>query len=751
MDLSKCAFLLLSFLITLKMTRAHEKRALLKSYEKPPEEILYNTFFGEKLPFDYTESLVNLLLLITNSLNECTPVFLYDKTVDISFFGRLFKDLSIPYVHGYTGGSNESMKHLAQTTDNKCVSYVLFVEDIMKSRDIIGPQNYHKVVIIVKSSQWKVYDFLESEIGQSFMNVLVIAKSISRFEDEYERELPYVLYTHNLCIDSTGSSTHQVLASWVNGSLTRPDLDFFPKKMKNGFSTHRFTIAIAEQPPFTIKKKDYDEMEWDGIEPRLLKLLGETYNFTVEYREAANIKQLGSAKSVIAELKNNKADIGIGGLYIVSDVLNNIDISQGHSQDCAAFISLASTALPRWRAIMGPFQWTVWLALTLTYLFAIFPLAFSDRHSLKYLLETPEEMENMFWYVFGTFTNCFAFGGSKSWGKSDKAATRILIGFYWIFTIIVTACYTGSIIAFVTLPVFPETVDTVTQLLSGHYQIGTLDKGGWEYWFLNSSDPATTKLLRNVQYVPDIESGIKNTTSAFFWSYAFLGSKAHLDYLVRLNFTTSSKRGVLHISTECFVPYSVAFAFIDDSIFSDILNVGIQRAIEGGLIKKLDSDVRWTFMRSATGKLLQANNVGSSKLLSTEDRALALDDTQGMFLLLGFGYLIGATSLLSEWLGGCFHLCKRKIRRFSTAVSLMSNRRTYDIPTPREKRDSIQYGVSKVVFDGEHEDQESVDITIKTIEAEIDRAFNFEEIFGEQSSYHSEIQEELKDTRSTDG
>lgn len=77
---------------------------------------------------------------------------------------------------------------------------------------------------------------------------------------------------------------------------------------------------------------------------------------------------------------------------------------------------------------MGPFQWTVWMSLTLIYLFAIFPLAFSDRHSLKYLLETPEEMENMFWYVFGTFTNCFSFVGKKSWSKSDKMATRLLIG-----------------------------------------------------------------------------------------------------------------------------------------------------------------------------------------------------------------------------------------------------------------------------------------------------------------------------------
>lgn len=50
----------------------------------------------------------------------------------------------------------------------------------------------------------------------------------------------------------------------------------------------------------------------------------------------------------------------------------------------------------------------------------------------------------------------------------------ILLGFYWLFTIIITSCYTGSIIAFVTLPMYPAVIDTVSQLLDGGYQVGIL-------------------------------------------------------------------------------------------------------------------------------------------------------------------------------------------------------------------------------------------------------------------------------------
>lgn len=65
------------------------------------------------------------------------------------------------------------------------------------------------------------------------------------------------------------------------------------------------------------------------------------------------------------------------------------------------------------------------------------------------------------------------------------------------------------------------------------------DRGGWEKWFLNSSDPDTEKLLKKLELVPNVAAGIRNTTKAFFWPYAFLGSKAELEYIVQANFTVT--------------------------------------------------------------------------------------------------------------------------------------------------------------------------------------------------------------------
>lgn len=64
---------------------------------------------------------------------------------------------------------------------------------------------------------------------------------------------------------------------------------------------------------------------------------------------------------------------------------------------------------------------------------------------------------------------------------------------------------------------------------------------------------------------------------------------------------------------------------------------------------------------------------GSLKINSIEEKGLTLEDTQGMFLLLGAGFLIAATALISEVMGGFSKRC-RSIRR-----NIRSTRRSKDV------------------------------------------------------------------------
>ncbi|XP_046401555.1 ionotropic receptor 21a [Ischnura elegans] len=343
-----------------------------------------------------------------------------------------------------------------------------------------------------------------------------------------------------------------------------------------GVDKHLKIIAM-EQPPFTLTRLDG---RWVGIEVRFLEILSKSLNFTFDVTTAGKTLAAPTATwtssdaAVVVELAAGVADLGIGGVHLTPETeFKDADVRSvfPHSQDCGAFITQASVALPRHRAIMGPFHWKVWLALTVAYLFGSIPLAILSSTSRYFSSMQPRSvvpsavdraeadegclcrvgrtlrstcrtikwlvrkivfvilrLHDAFWDIFGTFTNAFTLSkgwrsiglqveelkkeeersstgvwrsrrgsqwirrtpesarrGSKvSWVSSledmfmsvivGTEGLRLLVAFYWAFTVIVSALYTGSIIAFITLPVFPKPYDTGEELLHAGYTWGTI-------------------------------------------------------------------------------------------------------------------------------------------------------------------------------------------------------------------------------------------------------------------------------------
>lgn len=103
-----------------------------------------------------------------------------------------------------------------------------------------------------------------------------------------------MLYTHKLYTDGLGSNTPMVLTSWIKGKLSRPNVNLFPRKFLNGFSSHRFVVAAIDQPPFVLKSLSTDiagntKINWDGFEIRLLDLMGDRLNFSYQIMEPGKI------------------------------------------------------------------------------------------------------------------------------------------------------------------------------------------------------------------------------------------------------------------------------------------------------------------------------------------------------------------------------------------------------------------------------------------------------------------------------
>lgn len=64
-----------------------------------------------------------------------------------------------------------------------------------------------------------------------------------------------------------------------------------------------------------------------------------------------------------------------------------------------------------------------------------------------------------------------------------------------------------------------------------------LDKGGWQYYFNNTNDTISKKLLKNIKLMNKLEDAMDYIVKTrFILDYAFLGSKISLTYLSQSNF-----------------------------------------------------------------------------------------------------------------------------------------------------------------------------------------------------------------------
>lgn len=186
------------------------------------------------------------------------------------------------------------------------------------------------------------------------------------------------------------------------------------------------------------------------------------------------------------------------------------------------------------------------------------------------------------------------------------------------------------------------------------------DHGGWETWFDNSTHTQTTKLLKDLEYVANLEEGINNVTQAFFWPYAFLGSRAEIEYIVATNSSALvvGKRSALHISDKCFGLFYTGLALPHQSVYTESFNHIILRMQQAGLMGKFADEVAGKMRKLGGGRLLDSSASKSLAQTSADERGLTLADTEGMFLLLGVGFLIAAGVLISEWVGGCSQKCR---------------------------------------------------------------------------------------------
>lgn len=182
----------ITVILALDSDSFNAKRALQKSHEKP-QWLQWSEAFMGKSRICQQSNLVKLLNKITcNYLSDCTPVILYDaftQHYDKLLIERLLRDFPVDYIHGQISTDYAMLVEYSVSTRTVCYSYILFVNDVMRCKDVIGTQEKSKVVVVSRSSQWRIFEFLSDEVSRHFFNLLVIVKSEHVMADDEVRNL----------------------------------------------------------------------------------------------------------------------------------------------------------------------------------------------------------------------------------------------------------------------------------------------------------------------------------------------------------------------------------------------------------------------------------------------------------------------------------------------------------------------------------------------------------------------------------
>lgn len=63
-----------------------------------------------------------------------------------------------------------------------------------RTRDVLGPQTVNRVVLIPRSTQWKLQEFLASKAASDIINLLVIGESLTTDDEKVVGKLSTKLW-----------------------------------------------------------------------------------------------------------------------------------------------------------------------------------------------------------------------------------------------------------------------------------------------------------------------------------------------------------------------------------------------------------------------------------------------------------------------------------------------------------------------------------------------------------------------------
>ncbi|XP_053548014.1 glutamate receptor ionotropic, delta-1 [Bombina bombina] len=434
----------------------------------------------------------------------------------------------------------------------------------------------------------------------------------------------------------------------LNGSLQekRLDIDLQGITLK--------VVTVLEEPFVMVAENILGQpRRYKGFSIDVLDALSKNLGFKYEIYQVPDGKYghklpNGSWNGMIGELINKRADIALSAITITPERESVVDFSKRYLDYSVGILIKKPEERINIFSLFAPFDFAVWACIA-----SVIPVvgvlifvlnriqAVRAQNSSQPPSSTSSTLQSAIWIVYGAFVQQ---GGDSI---ANSVAMRIVMGSWWLFTLIVCSSYTANLAAFLTVSRMDNPIRTFQDLAKQmDMSYGTVkDSSVYEYFKAKGTNPLEqdstfAELWRTISKnngadncVSSPSEGIRKAKKG---NYAFLWDVTVVEYAALTDDECSVTVIGNSISSKGY-----GIALQHGSPYRDIFS---QRILEFQDTGDLDVLKQKWWPRMGRCDLNSHNNA------QTDGKSLKLHSFAGVFCILAIGLLLAClVAALELW------------------------------------------------------------------------------------------------------
>ncbi|XP_078026787.1 glutamate receptor ionotropic, delta-2 isoform X1 [Epinephelus lanceolatus] len=256
------------------------------------------------------------------------------------------------------------------------------------------------------------------------------------------------------------------LATWdpvhgLNGTLT-------DRKLENNMRGVVLRVVTVLEEPFVMvsenvlgKPKKYQGFSIDVLDA-LSNYLGFKYEiYVAPDHKYGSLQPDGQWNGLMGELVFKRADVGLSALTITPERESVVDFTTRYMDYSVGVLLRKAERTVDMFACLAPFDLSLWACIAGTVLLVgilVYLLNWLNPPRLPMGSVSSTTLYNSMWFVYGSFVQQ---GGEVPY---TTLATRMMMGVWWMFALIVISSYTANLAAFLTISRIENSIQSLQDL-----------------------------------------------------------------------------------------------------------------------------------------------------------------------------------------------------------------------------------------------------------------------------------------------